>query len=688
MNTAPQPDKSLTSKGSIPDPKDKWCPKRLAPWSDFLDQQKQTLGTLHSLYPDQSRDFESLDILRGLGRRVAKRMIANEKDLEHVQHVTVETPVTFIIEQLRSHPTRETFSIGGGIVFENHPNIASDDAEESMERLSLSGPQTPHRERTFPRPYQLRADQICVYKYDDSDPTQRRMSFVVEYKPPHKLTLPHLRLGLCDMDIYTEVVNRATKPSSEDMDALFQYTSDKLAAACVVQTFHYMIEGGLEYSYLTTGEAFVFLKIDWSSPDILYYHLAEPSPEISAHPENFRHCTSISQVLAFALLALGAPTHGQDDRSRATHFLHTWKEDYESILRSIPASERKQTPPPSAFKPRTYNHVDRSPYQLRKGTKQSTRVCRPLSGHSMETHSPQPSDDESQEPQTPSQTSSCMALRTTKKPHAEANSGPTSSNSQSRPYCTQKCLLGLLQRTSLDMNCPNISLHCAGNQTQQWHLLDSKNWLRLLREQLMRTLDSDIEPLGIQGARGIMFKVTLGGYGYTVLGKGTVLAFVEDLQHEAVVYSKLKLLQGLCVPVLLGAFHLPRPYYYDFKVRVVHMTFISWGGTSIDDFGATEDGRRERRKRVRELDRSLRSIHTAGVLHRDVRKANVLWNEETQRAVFIDFERALVVGERRRLLAPLSGNSKQKQSYENIGMISSRVLSQADSELLVVSSIL
>jgi hypothetical protein len=31
-----------------------------------------------------------------------------------------------------------------------------------------------------------------------------------------------------------------------------------------------------------------------------------------------------------------------------------------------------------------------------------------------------------------------------------------------------------------------------------------------------------------------MFKVTLGAYGYTVIAKGTVLAFVEDLQHEAV----------------------------------------------------------------------------------------------------------------------------------------------------------
>merc|ERR1711881_571487 len=49
-NIGVQPDKSLTSKGSIPDPKDKWCPQRLAPWPDFLHHQKETLGKLYDHY--------------------------------------------------------------------------------------------------------------------------------------------------------------------------------------------------------------------------------------------------------------------------------------------------------------------------------------------------------------------------------------------------------------------------------------------------------------------------------------------------------------------------------------------------------------------------------------------------------------------------------------------------------------
>jgi len=102
-------------------------------------------------------------------------------------------------------------------------------------------------------------------------------------------------------------------------------------------------------------------------------------------------------------------------------------------------------------------------------------------------------------------------------------------------------------------------------------------WLRLLREQLMRTLDHDIAPLGKQGARGVLLCVTLGGYGYTFVAKGTVLAFVDDLKHEALVYRRLQPLQGVSVPVFLGAVDLDRSYYYDFLVRIIHMMFLGVG---------------------------------------------------------------------------------------------------------------
>lgn len=48
-------------------------------------------------------------------------------------------------------------------------------------------------------------------------------------------------------------------------DDKFEYHAEKLTASAMTQTYHHMIEGGLEYDVLTTGEAFIFLKlIGWS----------------------------------------------------------------------------------------------------------------------------------------------------------------------------------------------------------------------------------------------------------------------------------------------------------------------------------------------------------------------------------------------------------------------------------------
>jgi hypothetical protein len=67
-----------------------------------------------------------------------------------------------------------------------------------------------------------------------------------------------------------------------------------------------MIEGGLEYSLLTTGEAIVFLKIDWDDPETLYYHLSEPGPEASAKPDQLHIC-SAGSIPGFHPLGYGSP---------------------------------------------------------------------------------------------------------------------------------------------------------------------------------------------------------------------------------------------------------------------------------------------------------------------------------------------------------------------------------------------
>uniref|UniRef100_A0A0D2Y8C0 EKC/KEOPS complex subunit BUD32 n=1 Tax=Fusarium oxysporum (strain Fo5176) TaxID=660025 RepID=A0A0D2Y8C0_FUSOF len=631
-------DPNLTSRGSITNPRDKWCPKNLRPWPDFLDQQKLTFGTLYDSFPTETRVFENRNFLAGLGNRISQRPIADEKTLEYFLHNSVEDPVRAIIQQLKQvEEVRRAFQIGDGVVFENHPHALSDVAEEVVERETPSTPppppppppppQTPDHRRDL---NQLRPDQICVYRSDNTESSRRTMVYVSEYKPPHKLTAPHLRLGLRAMDIHKEVVNRRTIPTSVDPDARFQYHAEKLTASAITQTYHYMIESGLEYGLLTTGEAIVFLKVDWDEPETLYYHLAEPGPEVSAHPNNVHICTAVGQYLAFTLMALGLPGerrgNRQEERLQAMKNLKTWAEDFESTLRSIPENERSASSDYSpGHEPTTYKDVDRSPALPRKGHVEllRARLARAL-----------------------------LALR------PRGGGGE-----QGRQYCTQKCLLGMVKGGFLDPKCPNVALHCKSSApARARHPVDHKEWLRLLWIQLKQSLDDGIRPLGEGGARGVLFQVTLLVHGYTFVSKGTVRAFIKDLEHEAAVYERLKPIQGVHVPVFLGAIDLGsmnKTYYYDHRVYVVHMTFLSWGGCSIDRAQNMGDMNKSLED---EAIRSLRAMHREGVIHKDVRLANMLFNPETNGVMVIDFERALLLKPPRRPLAQLVPNKRAWKS--------------------------
>ncbi|KNB19929.1 hypothetical protein FOXG_17087 [Fusarium oxysporum f. sp. lycopersici 4287] len=672
-------DPKLTSRGSITNPRDKWCPKNLRPWPDFLKKQKLTFGTLYDLFPTESRVFENRNFLAGLGNRISQRPIADEKTLEYFLHNSVEDPVRAIIQQLKQvEEVSRAFQIGDGVVFENHPHALSDAAEEVVERETPSTPppppppppppQTPDHRRDLK---QLRPDQICVYRSDNTLSSRRTMVYVSEYKPPHKLTAPHLRLGLRAMDIHKEVVNRRTIPTSVDPDARFQYHAEKLTASAITQTYHYMIESGLEYGLLTTGEAIVFLKVDWDEPETLYYHLAEPGPEVSAHPNNVHICTAVGQYLAFTLMALGSPGerrgNRQEERLKAMKNLKTWAEDFESTLRSIPENERSTSSDYSpGHEPTTYKDVDRSPALPRKRTRR-TAACQTGEGSSRKGDRQEPSDDESapRPPDTPTPTgrNTRQGTRRSHRLALLALRPRGGGGEQGRQYCTQKCLLGMVKGGFLDPKCPNVALHCKSSApARARHPVDHKEWLRLLWIQLKQSLDDGIRPLGEGGARGVLFQVTLLVHGYTFVSKGTVRAFIKDLEHEAAVYERLKPIQGVHVPVFLGAIDLGsmnKTYYYDHRVYVVHMTFLSWGGCSIDRAQNMGDMNKSLED---EAIRSLRAMHREGVIHKDVRLANMLFNPETNGVMVIDFERALLLKPPRRPLAQLVPNKRAWKS--------------------------
>ena len=684
-------DKSRTTKGDPSNAVGKRRPDYLQPWEDFLDTQRETLESLYSIYPvvDMPRVFDSRHQIQGQGTKVALRKLASEQDLQILQRNIVETPVSQIVDHLKSlDDVRDKFGLAGGIMFYNHPNILNNDAADVAERLEAQQQEPSTPRHSAPSTSRLRPDQICVHTTVEK---VTKSVLIVEYKAPHKVTLACLRRvlrpGRSPLEL-DKVINEVSVPRPEDKVAYFDYQAESLVAAIVTQTFSYMVKDGTQYGYVTTGEAFVFLHIELEDPTTVYYHLAEPNEDVNAqneafpNTEDYLHHTAISQVLAFSILALGSAQGNQEWQDDIAKTLKIWKVDYKAILKKLsetPEIVDKSSPFLPEHSPQT-SDPDQSPMHRRLRPRKTP--CRPGSDPTPQ-DSPPSIDDESS-PDTPTRSQGGPRGKRAKRgqqgqrgqrakrakrgqqgqrdqqAHPPTGAGSSSRGGPRRAFCTQLCLQGLARGGPLDRRCPNVSNHCEEGHQGDRHQLDGEEFRMLLVEQLRRGRGLACQPLGMQGARGALFQVTLTSHGYTVVGKGTVLAFVKDLRHEAEVYRRLTKVQGVHVPICLGGIDLDYPLFYEAGIRIPHLMLLSWAGERLDE-SKISTGTDEQRW-TSDLVRAVNAIHRAGVLHRDIRMPNLLWNKETKRIMVIDFEGAEIMKAIRRTLLPMSSNGKRKRT--------------------------
>jgi hypothetical protein len=419
-----------------------------------------------------------------------------------------------------------------------------------------------------------------------------------------------------------------------------------------------MIENGLEYSKLVTGEADIFLQLKEDEPHTLYYHLAEPNIEAEAQSEvDILLCrTAVSQTFTFCLMALDSKPRGQKWRNHALETAYRTVIDHEAILRQIPAEEKTLTPPPSAFHTRIYP-FKRSPIMLR--SRKSRKVRNSCGFANIIVHedpqSPSGSSDETSDFETPSKPKArTHQSGTGQMRSAKISQAAEESDVRYRQYCTQACLLGLVRGNLLDDACPNVNAH-RGHGTGNEHALGRKSLAKLMLRQLAENPDNGCEPLGKQGARGALFRLTLESYGYTFVAKGTVTAFTAKLKHECLIYRHLNKVQGELIPVYLGNIHLVRPFFLDVGVRIVHMLFMSWAGEQAGKDLMLAIGR----DLAAETSAVVTKMLDCGVEHRDVRPPNVLWNPEIRNVVLVDFERSEIL-KQVQILQETSPNRKRK----------------------------
>ncbi|CAG8095388.1 unnamed protein product [Penicillium salamii] len=168
------------------------------------------------------------------------------------------------------------------------------------------------------------------------------------------------------------------------------------------------------------------------------------------------------------------------------------------------------------------------------------------------------------------------------------------------------------------------------------HPITSEDLVRLLKAQLDENIDR-CTPLGGCGAYGAPFKLTCVVYGYTVVGKGTTSGLWKDVSRSA---SIPNFAQGS---------------------RIRHMLVMGWGGESTTSMELTPI-------LLREIHKSNREIKALGIIHEDLRRDNILWNEELGRALIIDFHRSTLKSRptlqrpravKRRLSQPEIGDPKR-----------------------------
>jgi len=663
----------LSTKGTIKATARWHHPNFLKPWESFIDLQQSALEALGPILSGTSpeRHFNSLLVFKGL-RQLVEKKIGSEKDLEKYEGVAVESRVEEIIGYLKDDEyVKEKYTLGQGVVFDNHTNTLSDGDDEVQDSLrhqqSVQHPQTPANvdHLSDSKPSRTNSDQICSRIEGEGRP--RSLLFIAEYKPPHKLPVGSLQRGFQELDVKKHCNQSEIPPEEEEMAI---YYAKNIALAVAVQTFHYMIEQGLEYGYISTGEALVFLHVNWEDPTTLYFHLAVPREEAgSADSSDFAfQRTTVSQVLGLCLLASKSRPVPQKKRNLACGKLTCKPASDEATLQQIPPSVRKTLFTPCSEYKYTGPRIEIG--GVRQIPTRSNPTCKEDTGQ--KSYKDSDDDTDQSNPDTPSKPDGGSRIAkqgrsrrngkdTADQGKYEGGSKPSGSKGRGnlQHYCTQKCLMGIARRWPLDDECPNVSLH---RRHGGRHAINSQKFKDLVQKQLAEDLDHDCEPLGLQGARGALFKLTLTSYGYVFVGKGTVRAFIPDLLHEGTVYKQLAKLQGTAVPVYLGNINLTYCYFYDIGVRILHMLLMSWGGQIADD----DLSIKEWEGLEQEILRTVADVRRVGIDQADVRGPNILWNREQKRVMLIDFERAKKLPTQSDMLPEISPNKKQRFTLQEI----------------------
>jgi len=627
MGFRAQDDPSLTTKGLQTNPRGRKCPKKIRPWSDFPTTQSASYAFISNAF-EQERIFPTLDIVREFATEANGKKVGSEKQLEINQRLALESPVERILKEFAKRRDKALYAI----------NIAADP-------LGLPEPELGRR-----------TDRTCIYMPDDGI---SRIAVVLEYKPPHKASLPMINKGLEVKNPRKELIDKPYIPN--DPDAKADYGAKAFIGAAITQTYDYMLEGNTRFGCIITGQALIFLQIgEGNDLGSVYWHLSIPQRDVQ-DVDTDASLTAIAQLTSFCFHAMQNPQEDSLWQKSASEYESRWTEDLNQMLKNM-SEDEQPTPPPSNY----ISHARKS-VNLNLGNRRNPKRNKPNSqscvDHNNLGSGSSTSDDESDPShedsptrrKTPSPIQQVPAA--SKESKAAASTSSSKNNNQNRPYCTQKCLLGLMDSGEVDSNCPNLAYHLTEHVACHraeyryiYHFLDAGEFLGLLTAQLKNDINNNCRLIpDKKGAVGALFKVSLENYNYTFVAKSSIAYYMPKLKHEHQIYDTLYDLQGSFIPVCLGAIEFERPWVgFGIDTALKYMLLMSWGGEEA--FGDKAMCADEKAVRDSQAKETVREIRSAGVRQGDnyQHKRNMLWCEELGRVFLIDFERARLVEQKPR----------------------------------------
>ncbi|KAK4095957.1 hypothetical protein N658DRAFT_502103 [Parathielavia hyrcaniae] len=652
-------DRSLTTQGDTTNPAGRVYPRRILPWDDFPARQEDIWNRLFDPSFASRQTFPSqhqLDYVQSL-----ITPISSEHGLRYYERDTVENAVQKLVDAVYENPVlRASVGLRGTVTFESHTNLGTIDGSlsEPSESAPLSGASATEAALAPPAAVRKRrrlakgkgkgsrADQFCIYRTSDGANVP---ATAIEYKAPHKLSQDELVTGLVsEIQPDRDVIN---KDGGED----FAFAAKALATAVVTQLFSYMVGRGIQYGYVCTGQVFVFLHIP-DDPAIVYYYVCVPNQDVLDDDENRLHRTAVAQVFAFIVQSLCAsppPLSWHD----AAASLDIWDVEYDDVLSRIPPSVRKDKRRISLYKPQRWQGFTRSPIRTRSHCSQvDPKVRSRHDDDDEEDTPPSPSVDRQNRPGRKAATSGTSSgnRRGQRGRGGGRQGGAMQQRIQDQPYCTHKCLLGVVSGGPFDQACPNAGQHGSGHISQV-------DFLHSLRAQLAkdRGPDADSAPLYLSGSVGSLFKLRLSAHGYTLVAKGVEAGHLRRLSHEKDVYDQLQHIQGNHVPVCLGLIRLDLPYYYDggeFK----HFLLLSWAGQPLS---RCIDGL-DKKRAIDLATKAYTELHRLQVLHVDAEPRNILYDAISGSLMVIDFERAeLRPRQALGLISPNGQGRKRKRGW-------------------------